>query len=120
MGTGQLRYWSICTNDQFTTRYVACRADEQIRLDRKDYFTVVVSDPAHRPPSLRRTDNWIPAGPYSGTHIILRHMLPAPDFAGAMQRVEDISDPASSMGEYYPNTRACSTASFERDRCGLP
>jgi hypothetical protein len=120
MGTGELRYWSICTNDQPTTRYVACRADEQIRLDRKDYFTVVVSDPAHRPRSLRRTDNWIPAGPYPGIQLILRHMLPTPDFAGAMQRVEDASDPASSMGEYYPNTRACSTAAFERDRCGLP
>jgi hypothetical protein len=24
------------------------------------------------------------------------------------------------MGAYYPDTKVCSTAQFEKDRCGLP
>lgn len=117
-GGSELRYWSICTNDLPTTRYVACIADEQMVLDDEGSFTVVVSDVDHKPSTLRPTDNWLRQGPYADYFILYRHMLPADDFAGAIQHA-DSADVDGSMGAYYPATVICTTARFELDRCGL-
>jgi hypothetical protein len=119
-GRGQLRYWSFCTNDQYTTRYFGCLADQDAKLDAKGYVTVVVSDPAHRPRNLGRKDNWLPWGPAPDVFVLYRHMLPARGFAHAAQRVPAGGDPAKTLGAYYPRTVVCSTARFETDRCGLP
>jgi hypothetical protein len=118
-GAGQLRYWSFCTNDQYTTRYIGCVADQDAKVDAKGYVNVVVSDVAHRP-RLDRADNWLPWGPFADVFVLYRHMLPAPGFAHAAQRVPVGGDPAKTMGAYYPRTVICDTARFERDRCGLP
>jgi hypothetical protein len=116
----ELRYWSICTNDLPTTRFVACLADEQAHPDADGYMTVVISDAAHKPSNLRPTDDWIPSGPYADFFILYRHMLPDPLFAGAIQRVENVNRPQDTMGAYYPDTRVCTKAAFEAERCGLP
>ena len=120
MQSAQLRYWSICTTDLSTTRYVACVADRDAKLDAGGGFTVVVSDAAHRPGNLLPTDNWLPNGPYADYFVLYRHMLPDPSFAQAIQFIPDSGTPQSSMGEYYPATVVCSKAEFETDRCGLP
>lgn len=119
MPGGQVRYWSVCSNDFPTTRYVACLADQDVRLDADGYFTIVVSDPQHKP-VLAPTDNWLPAGPYEDYFLLYRHMLPDPGFAQAIQRVPDAQHIQSTMGDYYPVPVACSTAQFDADRCGLP
>ena len=116
---GQLRYWSFCTNDQYSTRYIGCVADQNAKVDAKGYVTVVVSDVAHRP-RLDGGDNWLPWGPFTDVFVLYRHMLPAPGFAHAAQRVPVGGDPAKTMGAYYPRTVICDTARFDRDRCGLP
>ncbi|MGH7819709.1 MAG: hypothetical protein ACREQ9_08045, partial [Candidatus Binatia bacterium] len=120
MGSGQLRYWSICTNDLPTTRFVACLADEAALVDEQGFFTVVISDTAHKPANLRATDNWLVNGPYADFFVLYRHMLPDPLFAEAIQRVPASASPESTMGDYYPDTRICTKAGFELDRCGLP
>jgi hypothetical protein len=120
MGSGQVRYWSVCANDFPTTRYVACLADEQMKLDADGYFTVVVSDAAHRPARLGAGDNWLPSGPFADTFVLVRQMLPAPDFAEAIELAPNPAEAPRTMGAFYPATRICPVASFERDRCGLP
>jgi hypothetical protein len=120
MPTAQLRYWSVCSNEFATTRYVACTPDQSMRLDRNGYFTVVISDPAHKPANLLRSDNWLPAGPYPDTFVLYRQMLPEPLFAQAIQFAPSAAAAPQTMGAYYPVTRICPTAAFERDRCGLP
>ena len=120
MPAAQLRYWSVCSNEFATTRYVACMPDQAIRLDRDGYFTVVISDPAHKPRNLLRTDNWLPAGPYPDSFVLYRQMLPDPSFAQAVQFAPSAADAPRTMGDYYPVTRICSKAAFEDGRCGLP
>jgi hypothetical protein len=120
MPEAQLRFWSVCSNDFPTTRYVACTADRSMRLDRDGYFTVVISDPAHKPANLRRTDNWLPAGPYPDIFVLYRQMLPDPSFSEAIQFAPSAAAAAQTMGAYYPDTRICTTAAFEQNRCGLP
>jgi hypothetical protein len=120
MGAGQVRYWSVCVNDFPTTRYVACLADEHVKLDADGYYTVVVSDTAHRPARLGAGDNWLPAGPFADTFVLMRQMLPATDFAEAIERAPNPAEAPRTMGAFYPATRICPVASFDRDRCGLP
>jgi hypothetical protein len=117
---GQVRYWSVCANDFPTTRYVACLADEQVKLDADGYYTVVVSDTAHRPARLGAGDNWLPSGPYADTFLLVRQMLPAADFSEAIERAPTPAQAPSTMGAFYPATRICPVARFEQDRCGLP
>jgi hypothetical protein len=117
---GQLRYWSFCTNDQYTTRYIGCVADQDAKLDAAGYVNVVISDTAHRPAGLSPKDNWLPWGPSPDVFVLYRHMLPAPGFKQAAQRVPAGTDPAATLGPYYPRTVICSKQQFERDRCGLP
>jgi hypothetical protein len=120
MPSAQLRYWSVCSNDFPTTRYVACTPDQGMRLDRQGYFTVVMSDPVHKPANLLRTDNWLPAGPYPDIFVLYRQMLPAQSFTQAIAFAPSPAAAPQTMGAYYPATRICSTAAFEQNRCGLP
>ena len=125
MPSAELRYFSICTNDLPTTRYVACIADQDTLIDPLGNATFVVSDLAHKPNNLRSTDNWVSNGPYADYFILYRHMLPADDFAGAIQRIPGGNNATdaeirASMGDYYPVAKICSKEQFEIDRCGIP
>jgi hypothetical protein len=119
MRTSQLRYWSLCTNDFPTTRYVACLADKAARRGSEGYVTIVISDPAHKPHHLRPGDNWLPAGPYPDIFLLYRNMLPSNSFTHAVQDVPAGSPPAKTMGAYYPQAYVCTTARFDQDRCGM-
>ena len=94
----QLRYWSICQNDPYNQRYIACLRDDQVKLDKKGWFTIVVSRPSDRPACAK---NWIPWGPQTWGTLIYRHMLPAPGFSGAIQQASYGTE-QSSMGDFYP------------------
>jgi hypothetical protein len=49
MGSGELRYWSYCSNQGFAnTRVNDCVFDEQLPLDKNGYFTLVISRPEDR------------------------------------------------------------------------
>ena len=120
MGSSQLRYWSLCANDFPTTRYVACLPDKAARYGPGGYVTIIVSDPAHKPHNLRPTDNWLAAGPYPDIFLLYRNMLPSNSFTHAVQDVPSGTNPAKTMGAYYPQAYVCTTARFEKDRCGLP
>jgi hypothetical protein len=103
----QLRYWSFCENDPYSQRYIACLRDDQVKLDRDGWYTIVISRPSDRPSCAK---NWIPWGPQTWGTLIYRHMLPAPGFSGAIQRASYGSEPAS-MGDYYPSARYLTAAS---------
>lgn len=102
MGTGQLRYWSMCTNSQ-TTAFYGCRQDDQVPLDAKRRYRIVISTAAARPENAREACGmaWLPAGPVPQSLVILRNMLPDPGFAQAIQRVEPGRE-AQGMGDHYP------------------
>ncbi|MEA2496720.1 MAG: hypothetical protein QOJ29_4631 [Thermoleophilaceae bacterium] len=105
----QLRYWSICQNDPYNQRYVACLRDDQVKLDKDGFYTIVVSRPVDRPACAK---NWIPWGPQPWGTLIYRHMLPDPGFSGAIQRASYGTE-QSSMGDYYPSARySTAPASF--------
>jgi hypothetical protein len=103
----QLRYWSICQNDPYNQRYIACLRDDQVKLDKDGFYTIVVSRPSDRPKCAK---NWIPWGPQTWGTLIYRHMLPDPGFSAAIQRTSYGTE-QQTMGDYYPSARYLTAAS---------
>lgn len=114
----QLRYWSICMNEFATQRYVECVADEEAVLDADGFFTIVIADPEDRPANATRENgiNYLPwPGAYYDGFILYRHMLPAPDFAEAIQR-QPVNKPITDqMGPYSPVARYCTRQTIEAE-----
>ncbi len=116
LGDAQLRYWSICTNEFVTQRFVACLADHAVALDDAGYFTVVVSDPDDRPVNAvaENAMHWLPwGGAYADSVFIYRHMLPSPHFAEAIQNIAYGTPVEDVMGEYAPRAVYCERALIE-------
>jgi hypothetical protein len=112
----QLRYWSICMNEFATQRYVECLADEEAVLDEDGFFTIVMADPEDRPANATRENgiNFLPwPGAYYDGFLLYRHMLPAPDFAAAVQRQAPGEPIVDQMGPYGPVARYCAKETIE-------
>lgn len=103
MGTGQLRYLSICSNTS-TSQYLACVKDDDLALDSSRYYTIVISTAANRPKSANSKCGveWLPKGPLPSAPIILRNMLPDPSFTQAIQDVPAQGQEQATLGPYYP------------------
>jgi hypothetical protein len=118
MGTGQLRYWSLCSNEAFTERFYACLADDQVATDSTGTYTLVISSAADRPPNARPACgiNWLPTGPAPDTLLILRNMLPAPSFSNSVQAAR-YGHEAQDMGPYFPATHYTTAAAVKALGC---
>jgi hypothetical protein len=103
MRRGQLRYWSMCSN-MSSTQYLACVKDDDVALDGRGYYTVVISTAANRPATANPSCGieWLPKGPLPSAPIILRNMLPDPKFKQAIQDVPAQGREQAVLGPYYP------------------
>lgn len=116
----QVRYWSMCQNDQVSPYpVVGCAADFQTRVDDAGNYTYVVAAPADVP-ARAQADPTVTVLPWGSTAVprkvlFMRHMLPSQQFyPQSVQASQDQhTDPAASMGAYYPEATYCSTAAFE-------
>lgn len=127
MGSGQLRYWSICQNESlFTSIGSGCVHDSQIPLSRGREYTIVTSLRSQRPANAiaRCGVAWIPwpaAGDGDGHRqdglLIVRNMLPAQSFHHAIQDTATPGDERSVLGPYDPVGRYTTAAGFERRGC---
>jgi hypothetical protein len=106
MPGGQLRYFSLCTNDIASQRFVACRTDDQTAVGEGGRVRYVVSNAASRPAGATPEYGYtfVPLGPGAHSALILRHMLPAAGFPEAIQRAEPRKE-AATMGAYLPRSR---------------
>ncbi|NMM04066.1 hypothetical protein HHL24_40175 [Paraburkholderia sp. RP-4-7] len=126
MSTGQLRYWSICSNEFYTQKATACLSDEQVPVDANGNYTIVVSRAADMPGNAtaacgRGFITWSDAGDGAG-HIddgflIMRNMLPSVVFPNAIQNTKTPGDESSVVGSYLPTITYMSTAAFETLGC---
>ena len=118
MPSGQLRYWSVCSNDPLTQRFMGCLNDDRavLRPDGKALF--VVSTPAHRPANARAACgvNWLPWGPNARNVLIYRHMLPSPGFTASIQAAT-FEREAETMGDGFPVSAYTSKLLFELRGC---
>lgn len=116
LGAAQLRYWSLCTNEFVSQRYVDCLSDYEVPVDAQGFFTLVVSDPAQKPANATDANAiaWLPWGSiYPDSVLIYRHMLPSPHFTQAVQNVPYGTPAAEVMGDYLPRIAYCDKATIE-------
>jgi hypothetical protein len=123
MGSGDLRYWSFCSNQGFAnTRVNACVHDENVPVGPDGYYTVVLSRAADRPRNaiaqcgiawLPMADDGDGAVDADVTVLQLRHMLGAGEFKNAIQNIGRPGDEAKDMGPYFPQGHYITTSAFE-------
>lgn len=137
MGSGQMRYWSICENGSpVTTEGIDCLSDADVSplLGRKRTYTIVVSRSADRPKNARAKCNvaWLnwgdqpdSLGRQTGT-LLLRNLSSSPSFDRSLQKVGlDDVDVLSTrnapqkkvMGAYQPTGTYTSKAAFQKRGC---
>ena len=85
----ELRYWSMCNNDQVVPYpVVGCASDWQTALDGDGFYTYVLGDsPGGKAPHwLPAHTTWLPQGLKKHPNILIfRNMLPEADFPYSVQ-----------------------------------
>lgn len=121
MGDGQLRYWSLCSNEVNSQRYIDCLYDEQVQRVAGERAIILVSRAQDRPANAVAECgvNWLNWGPFTNSLLIYRHMLPRADFAEAIQNIPGPSGAheREMLGAYYPYGRHYRKAEFEQLGC---
>jgi len=122
-GSGDLRYWSYCSNQGFAnTRVNACVHDENVPTGPDGFYTIVLSRKADRPRNAMPQCGvaWLPmADDGDGavdddvTVLQLRHMLGTSAFPNSIQGIEKPSTVEKDMGAYYPRGRYMTVNQFE-------
>ncbi len=112
MTSGELRYWSLCSNQGFAnTRVNGCLFDEEVPLDEQGFYTIMVSREADRPRNAIKQCGiaWLPMaddgdGMFDDdvTVVQIRNMLTSPDFSHSIQRVMEQDQLEEIMGPYMP------------------
>jgi hypothetical protein len=137
MGSGQMRYWSICQNGSpVTTDAIDCLSDADVKpvLKGDRRYTIVVSRKVDRPKNARAKCGiaWLDWGDRrdslkrrTGT-LVLRNLSSDPGFSRSLQQVGtddvDVVGRANKpqqrvMGPYQPNGTYTSTKAFEKQGC---
>jgi hypothetical protein len=118
MPAAPLRYWSLCSNDPATQRFIGCVNDDRAAVGADGFVTLVVSTPANRPSNATAACgvNWLPWGPNARDVLIYRHMLPDPAFTQAIQ-FATFEHEAATMGDYFPVSHYETKAGFEATGC---
>ena len=127
MPGGQLREWDMCVIESLvTTRTWRCLFDEQIPIDSRRRYTIVVGPKRDRPDNAKGKCGiaWLPADPEGdgagrpdvGT-LLTRNILPDKKFKQSSFDVLVPHTAAEVMGPYYPRGSYESKAEFEDRGC---
>lgn len=119
MGTGQVRYWSLCTYRHPSDRAASCLADELIPVDRQGRYTIIVSPAGRRPHNARPECGmaWLDAMTESTGLVLLRHVRPHPTFRFSPLHVQAGQNAGAALADYEPIGTYASRASIEARGC---
>jgi hypothetical protein len=116
---GQVRYWSLCAYRNPSDRSVRCVADEEIPLDARGDYTIVVSTRQNRPSNAQARCGvaWLDAMTDELGALILRHVAPSADFVQTPSHVPSGVPAADVLGAYEPRGEYSSRSDFESRGC---
>jgi hypothetical protein len=143
--SSQVRFWSICTDDLYTTNVNRCVCDDESVVSSAGYVTYVISDPTLAPSTASLTKyqaEWLAWGAlYSssdvvydlygnpwGTNtpvqyynlIVYRQTEASPTFTQSFANNYSLprSQQQAAVGAYWPVSGYCTTAAFESQGAG--
>jgi hypothetical protein len=135
----QVRFWSLCTDDPYTTNVNRCVSDDKALLDKDGFATFVISDRSAKPSDATLAmfnANWIawgalalpedvvydrdqnPWGIQTPVHyysnLLYRQTEASPGFRQSFRAVSKLPKRRwkAAMGDYWPTGGYCSTADF--------
>lgn len=140
-----LRYWSVCTNEMYTSATNYCLYDEQIKqFDKDGFYTIVVANPEDRPSNAiescgvsylqqsPRGDGYYTVDKSSPEYdaakdnghsdlgmLLIRNLLPDADFEQTLQKVTTNGTEKEILGDFAPEISYTSKAAFEAKGCSL-
>ncbi len=136
----QVHFWSICSDDPYTTNVNRCISDDEAQLDPNGFATIVVSDPGARPSTTALTTfnaRWLAWGALNrrsdvvydrfgrawgtGTPVhyynilIYRQTLANDSFTQSAKSISQLpkDQQPAAMGAYWPVGGYCTKADFE-------
>lgn len=144
VNASQLRYWSICTNEQFTSATNYCLYDEEItQFDKDGFYTIVVANKDDRPNNAiescgitylqqsERGDGFYTVPKNSPDYdaakdnghsdlglLLVRNLLPSADFKQSLQNVTTNGTEKDILGDFAPDITYTTKAEFEALGCG--
>jgi hypothetical protein len=129
----QLRYWSICPYEYYSTAATECLFDEEVTINEDGFYTIVYSREEDRPNNATSECGvgflpWSEEGDGFGIvegresnlddgYLLVRNMLPASDFNQAIHNTSVPGDEAEVMGEFLPRGKHFSKSDFEGLGC---
>jgi hypothetical protein len=135
----QVRFWSLCTDEPYTTNVNRCVPDDAALLDQDGFATFVISDPGAKPSDATLAlfhANWIawgalgapgdvvydreqkPWGMQTPVHyysaLLYRQTEAGPAFTQSFRAVSLLPKRRwkAAMGDYWPTGGYCSSADF--------
>ena len=136
----QVRFWSLCTDDSYTTNVNRCVWDDEIPLDANGYVSIVISDPGSMPSAAalskfkaiwlawgaldlstdvvydRKRQPWgINTPVHYYNDLLYRQTLASPTFTQSMMNISQlpVAQQQQAMGAYWPQYGYCTSANFE-------
>ena len=129
----QVRYWSLCSGSSPVTGLgYDCVYDQQVPINKKRQYTIVVSRKADRPANARPQCGyrWIDFGagenyddPAERDHVgnmYMRFMAANTSWKQAPQNVKTPGTEQKVMGAYFPTSKYTTKASFQKLGCKKP
>lgn len=114
LSSPEVRFWSICANRVDNQFVDGCAVDQSTPLDEDGFFNVVVSTDEDRPANADVDNGFVWLHWKGDTELLIyRMMLAADSFAQSIDQVDPEDDPASVMGDYFPQTTYCDRDVFE-------
>lgn len=119
MGSGNVRYWSICAYPEPPDRTAACIADEDIPLGRDREYVIVAGPADKRPTNARAACGiaWLPLPAAGQGFLLLRHVAPDATFAFTPARATT-NYAAPTLGPFTP--RGTYRSIIEVETIGCP
>jgi hypothetical protein len=110
----QARGFTVCGYNFYAGYANRCLTDHELHLDKRGYYTIVVSrwqpDNANR----RGRANWIPLGPYLDGQITYRFFLRNQPVLKSLASAISTGQATKRMARYVPQMTYCSMRRFER------
>jgi hypothetical protein len=109
-----IRLFTLCTYNIWSGSARDCMLDQELEEDQDGFYTLIVSDEAHRPSNLDETSaTWIDWGPYLDGQLTYRMVYRENPFARRIAFALNGGYVPEEMKDYVPRSAPCSRERFE-------